>query len=108
MQHLFRHRELESTFAGSVTSICFTSNGETLGQPDNHWDFVIFRRQDFVSAMCSGLTTKTVSVSHRAGDEILTVAFSPGTFMPALPGSLLKDGVSFLDMFGRREVRIGG
>src|SRR6202012_1884690 len=98
MQHLFRHRELESTFAGSVTSICFTSNGEALVQPDNHWDFVIFRRQGFVSAMCTGLTTKAVRVPHRAGDEIMTVAFSPGTFMPALPGNVLKDAVWFLHM----------
>src|SRR6266446_1714826 len=100
-------RMLESKHAHSVTWNRFDHDGHFLALPDNLWDIVIFRQEDHVAVLRTGLTTRPDKVSFKAGDELLILSFRPHCFMPTMPGEEMRNEGVFLDLCGRRAVRIG-
>lgn len=107
MQRVVQVRPAESPFVASIRSTQFTVAGSTLMQPDNCWDIAIMKRGDKVSVLRTGLTTRTVVLEHDEGDEVLVISFKPHTFMPLMPGEVMRDEGVFLDGFGRTRVWIG-
>src|SRR5688572_6590491 len=55
----------------------------------------------------TGLTTKTVIHEAEAGDEILSIAFAPDTFMPLMPGERMLDEGVMLEKIGHDRFWIG-
>lgn len=105
---LIQHtRPIDSPFAESVSVLRFTSPGETLMQPDGCWDIAIIRRGDNVQVLRTGLTTRAVTFRHEADDEILVISFKPSSFMPIMPGEIMRDEGVLLEPFGRRDFWIG-
>src|SRR5262245_28022081 len=100
-------RTLDCPFAPTATLMRFSGDGFFPALPDNLWDIVIFRRNESVSVLRTGLTTRPDMVPYQAGDEILVVSFPPQCFMPTMPGEQMRDDAFFLDRFGRSSVRIG-
>ena len=107
MQHTVETRIFASRYLDRVTLTRFAAAGETLIQPDNCWDIVVFNRDGAVQVLRTGLTTRPDVVEHEAGDEILTISFRPDTFMSLLPGETMRNKAMLLDRFGRRDIRIG-
>jgi hypothetical protein len=101
-------RLLDSPIAKSVSLWRFDSDGEVLMQPDNCWDIAILRSDGRATVLRTGMTTRPDRVSHRAGDEILTVSFRPESFMPLLPGEVMRNAAVVLENFGRKDFSIGG
>ncbi len=56
---------------------------------------VVFRNGDTTTVLGTGLTTAAVTHDYAACDEILAIAFKPSSFMPLVPGELMRDRVSF-------------
>lgn len=92
----------------SIGLMRFDATGETLMQPDGCWDIVIFKHDDEVEVLRTGLTTRSVVHRHAAGDEILVISFKPSSFMPSMPGEMMRDEGVVLEKFGKRKFRIGG
>jgi hypothetical protein len=100
-------RPVESEYLDSITSLKFTADGETLMQPDGRWDIAILKRDDHVEVLRTGLTTRTVTYEHAAGDETLVISFKPSVFMPLMPGEVMRDEGVVLEKFGRAGFWIG-
>jgi hypothetical protein len=100
-------RPADSRFVESIRLIRFAAAGETLMTPDGCWDIAILRRGDGVRVLRTGLTTRSVPVPHEIGDEILVVSFKPSTFMPVMPGDVMRDRGVMLETFGSNRFRIG-
>lgn len=93
----------------SVKRIVFEADGAIPFHPDGCWDFAFFRRQgETPFVLRTGLTTKTVIHEHQAGDEILSVAFKPSSFMSLMPGEKMLDDAVALDGIGRDRFWLGG
>jgi hypothetical protein len=75
--------------------------------PDGCWDIAILKRGDGVCVLRTGLTTRSVPVPHEDGDEILVVSFKPSSFMPGMPGDVMRDRGVMLETFAGRRFRIG-
>jgi hypothetical protein len=104
---MHRTRPLDSKLAHSVTWSRFTSDGHFLALPDNLWDIVVMRRQDRLSVMRTGLTTRPDTVTYSAGDEMLVISFLPHCFTPSRLGDAMRNEACFLELFGRHAVRLG-
>lgn len=96
-----------SPYVSSITRTVFDSHGIKLMQPDGCWDFVVIKRDGSTRILRTGVTTKAVEFAHAPGDEVLAVAFRPGTFMPMMPGEIMRDEGVFLDKTGPERFRIG-
>lgn len=107
MQQIEQSRPVDSPYLASISSIRFTAAGETLMRPDGCWDIAILKRGDDVQVLRTGLTTRSVTYQHDAGDEILVISFKPSTFMPLMPGEVMRDEGVMLEKFGRRNFWIG-
>jgi hypothetical protein len=98
---------LTTPFVRAITRTVFTGPSQTPMRPDGCWDMVFLKRGDDLMVLRTGLTTKTVIHEAAAGDEILSIAFAPDTFMPLMPGELmLNEGVP-LQKIGRDRFWIG-
>lgn len=75
--------------------------------PDGCWDLVFLKRERGMSVLRTGLTTSSVTFDGKAGDEILSVSFGPGTFMPLMPGDEMRDQGIMLDMIGKQRFWLG-
>jgi len=107
MQQIEQSRPVDSPYLESISSIRFTAPGETLMRPDGCWDIAILKRGDDVQVLRTGLTTRSVVYQHDAGDEILVISFKPSTFMPLMPGEIMRDEGVLLEKFGRCDFWIG-
>jgi len=103
MQQIEQSRPVDSPYLESISSIRFTAAGETLMRPDGCWDIAILKRGDDVQVLRTGLTTRSVVYQHDAGDEILVISFKPSTFMPLMPGEIMRDEGVMLEKFGGRN-----
>jgi hypothetical protein len=107
MNYSHRHRPLDSAFVDSITELRFTAAGQTLMQPDGHWDIAILKRGEGVQVLRTGLTTKPVLYQHEPGDETLVISFKPSVFMPLMPGEVMRDEGVLLEKFGRGSFWLG-
>ena len=96
-----------SPFVEQVTHTSFASAGSMRMQPDGCWDVVIFRNADTTTVLRTGLTTAAVTHDYAAGDEILAIAFKPSSFMPLMPGEVMRDQGVVLDLIGKDRFRLG-
>lgn len=107
MSQIIQHRPVDSPVVQAISTVRFTSAGETLMQPDGCWDIAILRRGSEVNVLRTGLTTRTVTYEHGEGDEILVISFKPHSFMSLMPGEVMRDEGVLLDGFGRRGFWLG-
>ena len=107
MQQIEQSRPVDSPYLESISSLRFTAPGETLMRPDGCWDIAILKRGEDVQVLRTGLTTRSVVYQHEAGDEILVISFKPSTFMPLMPGEIMRDEGVMLEKFGGRNFWIG-
>lgn len=91
----------------AVTRTRFATGGSMRMQPDGCWDVVIFRNADTTTVLRTGLTTAAVTHDYAAGDEILAIAFKPSSFMPLMPGELMRDQGVVLPLIGKDRFRLG-
>ena len=105
---LIQHtRPIDSPYAENVSSMRFTSPGEMLMRPDGCWDIAVIRREGGLKVLRTGLTTRAVTFQHEADDEMLVISFKPSSFMPLMPGEIMRDEGVLLENFGRRDFWIG-
>ncbi len=107
MQRIVHTRPIDSPLVESVSSVRFTTTGTTLMQPDGCWDIAIIKRGDDAFVLRTGLTTRPVVYEHEAGDEQLVISFKPHSFMPLMPGEVMRDEGVVLEKFGRGGFWIG-
>jgi hypothetical protein len=107
MPAIVSSRKLESPLASEVSTTLFTEAGETLLQPDGCWDFAFLRRNDGLMVLRTGLTTRPVIYRHEPGDETLAIKFNPSTFMPLMPGDIMRDEGVVLERFGSADFWLG-
>ena len=107
MKLIQQSRQIDSPFVQSISSLRFIAAGETLMQPDGCWDIAILKHDGDMQVLRTGLTTHPVTYKHEAGDEILVVSFKPSSFMPLMPGEVMRNEGVLLERFGRRYFRIG-
>jgi hypothetical protein len=101
-------REVDSPVVAGISRTVFTSAGQTLMQPDGHWDFAVFTRFDgsrFV--LRTGLTTRPDLVEYEQGDEILTISFRPSTHMSLMPGEVMRNTGVMLEGIGKDRFWLG-
>ena len=104
MQRIVHTRPVDSPLVESVSSVRFTTTGTTLMQPDGCWDIAIIKRGDDAFVLRTGLTTRPVVYEHEAGDEHLVISFKPHSFMPLMPGEVMRDEGVMLEKFGKRRL----
>jgi hypothetical protein len=107
MQQIRQTRQADSPHLESISSIRFTAAGQTLMRPDGCWDIAILRRGESLQVLRTGLTTRSVTYQHDAGDEILVISFKPSSFMSLMPGERMRDEGVLLEKFGSRNFWIG-
>src|SRR6185312_11883804 len=107
MQQIRQTRQVDSPHLESISSIRFTAAGQTLMRPDGCWDIAILRRGESLQVLRTGLTTRSVTYQHDAGDEILVISFKPSSFMSLMPGERMRDEGVLLEKFGSRNFWIG-
>ena len=107
MHRIVHTRPLDSPLVESVSSVRFTTTGTTLMQPDGCWDIATIKRGDDAFVLRTGLTTRPVFYEHEAGDEQLVISFKPHSFMPLMPGEVMRDEGVVLEKFGRAGFWIG-
>lgn len=107
MQRIVHTRPVDSPLVESVSSVRFTTTGTTLMQPDGCWDIAIIKRGDDAFVLRTGLTTRPVVYEHEVGDEQLVISFKPHSFMPLMPGEVMRDEGVVLEKFGKSDFWIG-
>jgi hypothetical protein len=63
---------------------------------------VVYRSEHAAVLLLTGQTTRAVDLPFVPGDEILTISFHAGTFLPFLPASDLVDRAEVLPLRGGR------
>lgn len=107
MKRIVQTRLIDSPFVESISAVRFETTGTTLMQPDGCWDIAIIKRGDDSMVLRTGLTTQPVVYEHEAGDEQLVISFKPHSFMPLMPGDIMRDEGVMLEKFGRGGFWIG-
>lgn len=82
-----QERVADSPLVASIRRVCYRAVTREMVLPDGSWD-LLFMRQDGgpMIAVQTGQIVAPLAVDHRAGDEMLVVAFRPEVYMPRLPG----------------------
>ena len=96
-----------SPLVESVTHTRYGEAGSTLMQPDGCWDIVILKGAQGTTVLRTGLTTRAVTHEFSAGDEILSIAFKPSSYMSLMPGEDMRDQGVVLDAIGRDRFSLG-
>lgn len=107
MHRIVTTRPVDSPLVASISSSSFTAPGQVLMQPDGCWDIVIIRRGGVPYVLRTGQTTHPVTFEHGADDELLVISFKPQSFMPLMPGDVMRDEGVLLEPFGRAGFWIG-
>jgi hypothetical protein len=107
MERIVRLDGWSSPVVESVTHTTFEESGSMLFRPDGCWDFAVMKTAAGVMVLRTGLTTSAVTHQYSAGDEILSIAFKAGSFMPLMPGERMRDEGVLLPMIGRDRFWLG-
>jgi hypothetical protein len=107
MPLLTQTRPVESPLVESISSVRFSGSGEVPMRPDGCWDIAIINRGGQRTVLRTGLTTRTVSLDYADGDELLVISFKPHSFMPLMPGEVMRDEGVMLEGFGPGGFWIG-
>ncbi len=107
MPLLTQTRPVESPLVESISSIRFVGDGAVPMRPDGCWDIAIIQRGDRRMVLRTGLTTRPVSFDYADGDELLVISFKPHSFMPLMPGEVMRDEGVMLEAYGRRGFWVG-
>jgi hypothetical protein len=91
----------------AVTHTTFNTDGSTLIRPDGCWDIAILKSAAGTTVLRTGLTTSAVTHQFSAGDEILSIAFKPSSFMSLMPGERMRDEGVVLSNVGRDRFSLG-
>jgi hypothetical protein len=78
-----------------------------LMQPDGCWDFVMMKSAQGSLVLRTGLTTSAVTHAFAEGDEILSIAFKPHSFMSLMPGETMRDEGVVLPAIGQDRFWLG-
>jgi hypothetical protein len=106
--HLIEHRDdIASSFVRSVTRTVFAGSGTLLLQPDGMWDIAFLRSRQGLQILRTGLTTRPVELHHEGGDEVFSVGFAASSFMPLMPGDIMRDKGVLLERIGHDRFRVG-
>lgn len=84
-------RASDSPLVERITRVRFDSDWRGETTPDGCWDLVVRRVKGRIELLQTGLITRPVELTYRAGDEYLSISFKPGVFMPRLPGKRMID-----------------
>lgn len=96
-----------SPVVASVTHTTFGAAGSMLMQPDGCWDFVMMKSAQGSLVLRTGLTTSAVTHAFAEGDEILSIAFKPHSFMSLMPGETMRDEGVVLPGIGQDRFWLG-
>lgn len=96
-----------SPLVEAVTHTVFAEDGSTQFRPDGCWDFAIMKSAQGTLVLRTGLTTSTVTHQYQAGDEILSIAFRPSSYMSLMPGEAMRDQGVVLEAVGRDRFWLG-
>jgi len=96
-----------SPVVGAVTHTRFNADGSTLMQPDGCWDIAFLKSAAGTTVLRTGLTTSAVTHRFSEGDEILSIAFKPSSFMSLMPGERMRDEGVVLSNIGRDRFWLG-
>lgn len=91
----------------AVTHTTFNTDGSTLMQPDGCWDIAFLKSAAGTTVLRTGLTTSAVTHHFSAGDEILSIAFKPSSYMSLMPGERMRDEGVVLSNIGRDRFWLG-
>ncbi|KRA97848.1 hypothetical protein ASD83_12255 [Devosia sp. Root685] len=91
----------------AVTHTTFNADGSTMMQPDGCWDIAVLKSASGTTVLRTGLTTSAVTHNFSAGDEILSIAFKPSSFMSLMPGERMRDEGVVLSNIGRDRFWLG-
>jgi AraC-like DNA-binding protein len=101
MKEILEVRESDSALVQTVTRWTI-GDGEHRACPDGFWDLVFYRSERTSMILLTGQTTRAVPLAFSPGDELLTISFRAGTFLPLIPASGLVDHAEILPERGRR------
>ncbi|HWU17847.1 MAG TPA: helix-turn-helix domain-containing protein [Devosia sp.] len=90
-----------------MTHTIFGAAGSMLMQPDGCWDFVMMKSAQGSLVLRTGLTTSAVTHAFAEGDEILSIAFKPHSFMSLMPGETMRDEGVVLPGIGQDRFWLG-
>ena len=107
MPSFVQTRPVESQLVESISSIRFSGAGAVPMRPDGCWDIAIIQRGEQRLVLRTGLTTRPVSFDYADGDELLVISFKPHSFMPLMPGEVMRDEGVMLEPFGPGGFWIG-
>lgn len=107
MASLVQTRPVESPLVESISSIRFVGAGQVPMRPDGCWDIAIIQRDGHRQVLRTGLTTRPVGFDYEDGDELLVISFKPHSFMPLMPGEVMRDEGVMLEGFGPGGFWIG-
>lgn len=107
MHNVVKLEGWSSPAIASVTHTTFGEAGSVLMQPDGCWDFVMMKSERGSLVLRTGLTTRAVTHAFSAGDEILSIAFKPSSFMSLMPGERMRDEGVVLPNIGQDRFWLG-
>ena len=107
MHSITRLQGWSSPLVEAVTHTRYAEAGSALMQPDGCWDIVIFKGAQGTTVLRTGLTTAPVTHEFAAGDEILSIAFKPSSYMSLMPGEDMRDQGVVLEAIGRDRFSLG-
>ena len=102
-----RRNDIVSPHIRSVTHTVFSGAGSLPMQPDGMWDIAILRNRQGVQVLRTGLTTRSIDFTYEDGDEILSLGFAASSFMPVMPGEIMRDEGVLLERFGPDRFLLG-
>ena len=72
--------------SAAITHVAYGTACDDVTTPDGS-DIVIQRHAGKITVLQTGLITRPVALDYLGGDEYLSISFTPGVFMPRLPGA---------------------
>jgi hypothetical protein len=84
-------RPSDSPLVARITHVSYGRDTDDVTTPDGCWDLVVMKVNGQVSMLQTGVITRPVALTYRAGDEYLAISFKPGVFRPRLPGARMLD-----------------
>lgn len=87
-------------FVDSVAQITATTDQTFVAAPDGSWGIVIIKRASGTHVLLTGITTRPLTLDIREGDQITSLAFKPGWFMPHT-GLAANEAQTFQSLSGR-------
>jgi hypothetical protein len=107
MQKIRKLDGWSSPVVESVTHTTFTEDGSVQFRPDGCWDIAILKTAYGTVVLRTGLTTTAVTHQVSAGDEILSIAFKPSSYMSLMPGETMRDEGVVLTGIGHDRFWLG-